>query len=254
MALLSLRGVSKVITLHVLDGRVVEPFQDVSFDVEPGEFVAVVGASGSGKSSLVKAIHRTYLATAGRILYTRADGVAVDLASLPDPELIALRRQEIGYVSQFLRPEPRTPAIEVVALPLLRHGVPREEARARAARLLEQLGIDARLWSSYPTLFSGGEQQRIGIARALIRQPRLLLADEPTSALDALNVARAIEALLAARRGGMTVVGIFHDAGLVRRLADRVVLMEHGRVRAIGPVGEVELPRADGLQEVAPRV
>jgi alpha-D-ribose 1-methylphosphonate 5-triphosphate synthase subunit PhnL len=252
--MLSLRSVSKVIRLHVLDGKVVEPFQDVTFDVEAGEFVAVVGASGSGKSSLVKAIHRTYLTTAGQIEYTRADGVTVDLAALPDPDVIALRRREIGYVSQFLRPEPRTPAIEVVALPLLRRGVGREEARARAAGLLEQLGVEPSLWSSYPTLFSGGEQQRIGIARALIRQPRLLLADEPTSALDARNVERAVEAFLEARRAGMTVVGVFHDAGLVRRLADRVVLMERGRVRAVGPVGEVELPRADGLQEVAPRV
>jgi alpha-D-ribose 1-methylphosphonate 5-triphosphate synthase subunit PhnL len=252
--MLSLRGVSKSITLHVLDGKLVEPFQDVSFDVEPGEFVAIVGASGSGKSSLVKAVHRTYLTSRGEILYTRADGATVDLASLPDHELVPLRREEIGYVSQFLRPEPRTPALDVVALPLLRRGVAREEAHALAGALLEQLGLEARLWSSYPTLFSGGEQQRIGIARALIRRPRLLLADEPTSALDAVNTARAIEALRGAMRDGMTVVGIFHDQELVRRLADRVVLMEGGRVRAIGPVGAVEMPTPEGLQEVAPRI
>lgn len=252
--ILSLRAVSKSITLHVLGGKVVEPFQDVSFKVADGEFVAIVGASGSGKSSLVKAVHRTYLTSSGEILYRRADGVTVDLASLPDHELVALRRQEIGYVSQFLRPEPRTPALDVVALPLLRRGVAREEAHARASALLDGLGLDQRLWGSYPTLFSGGEQQRIGIARALIRRPRLLLADEPTSALDAVNTARATEALRDARRQGMTVVGIFHDQELVRRLADRVVLMEGGRVRAIGAVSEVEMPRAEGLQEVGPRI
>jgi|SRR5262245_15658628 len=254
MPILSLRGVSKQIRLHVLGGKLVEPFRDVSFDVAPGQFVAIVGASGSGKSSLVKAIHRTYLTSSGRILYARADGATVDLTALPDHELVALRWHEIGYVSQFLRPEPRTPAIDVVALPLLRRGVSREEAHARAARLLEQLGLDRRLWSSYPTLFSGGEQQRIGIARALIRRPRLLLADEPTSALDAVNTARAVEALLEARRQGMTVVGVFHDADLVRRLADRVVLMDGGRLRAQGAHGEVEVPRADALQEMAPRI
>lgn len=254
MPLLSLRNLSKSITLHILDGKVVEPFADVSFDVEEGEFVAIVGASGSGKSSVVKAIHRTYLSSAGEILYEKQDGAVVDLASLSDPEMIELRRAEIGYVSQFLRAEPRTPALEVVAMPLLRRGVPREEAGRRAGELLQQLGLDARLWSSYPTLFSGGEQQRIGIARALIRRPRLLLADEPTSALDALNVARAIEALEDARRDGMTVVGIFHDQALVNRLADRVIVMENGRVKDSGRPDQVHIPQPEPAVELAPRV
>src|SRR6187455_338131 len=105
MPILSLQGVSKRITLHVLDGKLVEPFTDVGFEVAPGQFVAIVGASGSGKSSLVKAIHRTYLTSSGRILYTRADGTTVDLTALPDHEMVALRWEEIGYVSQFLRPE-----------------------------------------------------------------------------------------------------------------------------------------------------
>ena len=254
MTLLSIRNLSKRITLHILDGKIVEPFSDVSFDAEPGEFVAIVGASGSGKSSVLKAINRTYLTTGGEILYTDADGRQVDLATLSDPELIHVRRRDIGYVSQFLRPEPRIPAIDVVAMPLLRRGVERDVAFKRAAQLLEQLDVDTALWSSYPTLFSGGEQQRISIARALIARPRLLLADEPTSALDSINVARAIEALQEARQDGMTVVGIFHDVELVRMLADRVVLMEHGRVKAVGRVGEVDIPRAQPLQELAPRI
>lgn len=254
MPLLSLRGASKRITLHILGGKEVEPFADVSFDVEEGEFVAIVGASGSGKSSVVKAIHRTYLTTAGEILYRKQDGAAIDLASLPDPDVVELRRAEIGYVSQFLRAEPRTAALDVVAMPLLRRGVPREEAGRRAGELLQQLGLDARLWSSYPTLFSGGEQQRIGIARALIRRPRLLLADEPTSALDAVNVARAIEALVAARRAGMTVVGIFHDHALVNRLADRVIVMENGRVKNSGRPDQVAIPQTEPAAELAPRV
>jgi alpha-D-ribose 1-methylphosphonate 5-triphosphate synthase subunit PhnL len=252
--LLRLSGASKQITLHILGGKVVEPFQDVSFDVAPGELVAIVGASGSGKSSVVKAIHRTYLTTAGAILYRRLDGTAVDLARLPDPELVALRRREIGYVSQFLRAEPRVPALDVVAMPLLRRGVDRAEAHARARALLEELSLPRELWSSYPTLSSGGEQQRIGIARALIGQPRLLLADEPTSALDSRNVARAVEAIGRAVRGGTTVVGVFHDVQLVRRLADRVVLMEGGRVKQQGRPDQVEIPRDDPLQELAPRI
>jgi alpha-D-ribose 1-methylphosphonate 5-triphosphate synthase subunit PhnL len=254
LPMLRLRGASKQITLHILGGKVVEPFRDVSFDVCPGELVAIVGASGSGKSSVVKAIHRTYLTTAGAIFYRCADGTAVDLARLPDPELVELRRREIGYVSQFLRAEPRIPALDVVAMPLLRRGVEREEAHERARALLTELGLSSELWSSYPTLFSGGEQQRIGIARALIGQPRLLLADEPTSALDSRNVARAIEAIGRAVRAGTTVVGVFHDVDLVRRLADRVVLMEDGRVKQQGRPDEVEIPLGDPLQELAPRI
>jgi alpha-D-ribose 1-methylphosphonate 5-triphosphate synthase subunit PhnL len=254
LPIVRLRGASKRIRLHILGQRIVEPFRDVSFDAYPGELVAIVGASGSGKSSVVKAIHRTYLTTEGAIFYRCGDGTAVDLARLPDPELVALRRREIGYVSQFLRAEPRTPALDVVAMPLLRRGVEREDAYARARALLEELSVPRDLWSSYPTLFSGGEQQRIGIARALIGQPRLLLADEPTSALDGRNVARAIEAIGRAVRDGTTVVGVFHDVGLVRRLADRVVLMEDGRVTQQGRPDEVAIPAGESLQELAPRI
>jgi alpha-D-ribose 1-methylphosphonate 5-triphosphate synthase subunit PhnL len=252
--ILSVRGLSKTIELHILGGKTVTPFNDVSFDVLPGELVAIVGASGSGKSSVVKAIHRTYLTNAGEIYYETADRAVVDLARLPDPELVELRRREIGYVSQFLRAEPRIPALEVVAMPLLRRGVPREQAMMRASELLDHLALPGDLWSSYPTLFSGGEQQRVGIARALCSEPRLLLADEPTSALDGPNVARVVEAFARVLRTGTTIVGVFHDVNLVRRLADRVVLLERGRVTAVGRPEDVEIPVADPLQELAPRI
>lgn len=252
--LLSLRGLSKRITLHILDGAVVEPFSDVSFDVDEGQFVAIVGPSGSGKSSIVKTVHRTYLPTAGDALYRTAAGATVDLAAAPDRRIVALRRREIGFVSQFLKVEPRVHALDVVAGPLLHRGVDRAEARARAGELLEALDIPQRLWGSYPTLFSGGEQQRINIARALITTPRLLLADEPTSALDALNTARVVDLLLAARREGTTILGVFHDIDLIERLADRVIVMRDGRVAAQGRVGEVEIPRVESRQEFAPRV
>lgn len=247
-------GISKTIRLHILRGKQVAPFTDVSFNVYPGEFVAIVGASGSGKSSVVKAIHRTYLTTAGSIFYETAAGSVVDLATLADADLIALRRAEIGYVSQFMRVEPRMPALDVVAMPLLRRGVDKQVARTKAADLLGEFNVDNSLWLSYPTLFSGGEQQRISIARALIGEPRLLLADEPTSALDSRNVARVAEALARAVRQGMTVVGIFHDVTLVERLANRIVVMENGRVKAQGRFGEVEIPSVSPIQESTPRL
>ena len=252
--ILELEGLGKTITLHVLDSSEIEPFKDISFAVEEGEFVAIVGPSGSGKSSVVKALHRTYLPTTGAARYRSAEGEVVDLATAPDRKLLQLRRREIGFVSQFLRVEPRVPALDVVAGPLLRHGADREEARRKAMELLERLDLPRRLWSSFPTLFSGGEQQRVNIARALIARPRLLLADEPTSALDSVNTGRVVELLTEARAAGMTIVGVFHDLELIERLADRVVVMTAGRIHALGRVGEVEIPRFDLKQEFAPRV
>lgn len=252
--ILSIRGLSKMITLHILDGTTVEPIRDATFDVQEGEFVVVVGPSGSGKSSIVKTVHRTYLATGGEAWFRRDDGSLVDLVSTSDRTVVQLRRQEIGFVSQFLKVEPRVAALDVVAGPLMRRGVEEEPARDRAMELLDALAVPRRLWSSYPTLFSGGEQQRINIARALIGEPRLLLADEPTSALDADNTGRVVDLLMQARQRGVTILGVFHDINLIERLADRVIVMRNGRVAAEGRVGEVEIPRYESTQEFAPRV
>lgn len=252
--ILEVRDLGKRITLHILDSSEIEPFKDVSFDVEPGEFVAVVGPSGSGKSSVIKAVHRTYLPTAGTAQYRTAEGEVVDLATAPDRRVIQLRRREIGFVSQFLKVEPRVSALEVVAGPLLRRNEDRDESLAQAAELLERLDLPTRLWSSYPTLFSGGEQQRVNIARALINEPRVLLADEPTSALDSRNTGRVIELFNEARGRGMTILGVFHDVELIERLADRVIVMNGGGIQAQGKTGEVEIPKFDLKQEFAPRV
>lgn len=252
--ILEVHGLGKRITLHILDSTEIEPFRDISFDVNEGEFVAIVGPSGSGKSSVVKAVHRTYLPTSGSATYTTAGGEAVDLATAPDRRIIQLRRREIGFVSQFLKVEPRVPALEVVAGPLLRRNHDRDDALARASELLERLDLPKRLWSSFPTLFSGGEQQRVNIARALIGEPRLLLADEPTSALDSRNTGRVIELLNEARGRGMTIMGVFHDVELIERLADRVIVMNAGGIESQGRIGEVVIPKFDLQQEFAPRV
>jgi len=253
-AILELRGLSKRITLHILDSAEIEPFRDISFVVEKGEFVAVIGPSGSGKSSIVKAVHRTYLPTEGQALYRTGAGEIVDLAAASDRDLIRLRRGEIGFVSQFLKVEPRVPCLDVVAAPLLRLGCPRDDAREAAAGLLQRLDVPERLWSGYPMLFSGGEQQRINIARAIIAKPRLLLADEPTSALDTANTMRVTDLLADARGEGMTIVGVFHDLQLIQRLADRVLVMDHGRLERQGRIGEVDIPQFEQKQEFAPRV
>ena len=224
---------TKTFTLHILNGKQITGFQHVSFEVPDGAFVGIEGQSGSGKSSLLKCLYRTYQATSGQILYGATDGTTVDLVTAEDDTVLDLRVEEIGYVSQFLRPTPRVPAIDLAARPLLRHGLPKADARERVASYFQRLSLPEDLWDGYPILFSGGEQQRVNLARALASDANLLLLDEPTSALDA-SLQDDVAQLLAERRDrGTTMIGIMHDATLLARLSDVTVHMERGRVTGI---------------------
>jgi len=229
---LDVRNLDKRFTLHLLGGRTVHALRGVSFSAPQGAFLALIGASGSGKSTLLKCLYRSCLTTAGEIDYRTATGDIVDLATASDDEMIELRgaAREIGYVSQFLRPTPRVTALDLVAAPLVAAGTPREDARTRAAALLGRLGIPVDLFDGFPALFSGGEQQRVNIARALIRLPRLLLLDEPTSALDSANLETVVDVLAEVQARGTTVIGIFHDLDVVERLAGSYLLMRAGQV------------------------
>jgi alpha-D-ribose 1-methylphosphonate 5-triphosphate synthase subunit PhnL len=228
----------KTFTLHVLGGKRVAALRGVSFVVAPGEFVAILGPSGGGKSTLLKCVYRTYLATGGALNYRRADGEVVDLVGAPDDVMLALRDGEIGYVSQFLRPTPRVTAVDLVARSLLDRGVGKDEARERATALLRRLALPDDLLDGYPVLFSGGEQQRVNIARALIAPPRLLLLDEPTSALDTANQETVVALLREVHAAGTTILGTFHDLDLVRRLADRYLMIREGELPGSGPATE----------------
>ena len=231
--LLTVESLSKSFMLHVLDGRRMLALQDVSFDVGPGEFLGVVGRSGSGKSSLLRCLYRRYLPTAGRMLYESKDG-PVDLPSVGDREILRLRRREIGYVSQFLRALPRTAARDVVAEPLALQGLPLAKARREADETLEALGLPAVMREALPATMSGGEQQRVNLGRALASRPRLLLLDEPTSALDPATRGLAVQAIRESKGSGTTMIGVFHDAETLSALADRVLALEDGRVVGIG--------------------
>lgn len=223
-AMLSIRNLSKTFRLHMLGGVELPAVSGVSFDVLQGEFVGLAGPSGAGKSTVLKCIHRTYLASSGEILYASSRQGKVDLAKLPEPDILELRRTEIGFVSQFLRVIPRVGAQDLVAEPIrIRLGLDASAAAARAAELLDRLRIPRRLFSAYPATFSGGEQQRVNIARAVAWEPRLLLLDEPTASLDAASVETVVELFTELRRGGATLVGIFHDPELLERIADRTV-------------------------------
>jgi alpha-D-ribose 1-methylphosphonate 5-triphosphate synthase subunit PhnL len=234
--LLRVEHLEKTFTLHLLGGKRVEGLRPVSFEIAEGSFVAVVGPSGGGKSTLLKCLYRTYLPSAGSARFRLADGTVTDLAGATDAEIVAIRGREIGYVSQFLRPTPRVTAVDLVATPLRDRGVSTAEARERAADLLRRLALPADHLDGFPALFSGGEQQRVNIARALIAPSRFLLLDEPTSALDAGNQETVVALLDEARRAGTTILGIFHDIDLVRRLADHVLAFDHGWLVSSGTV------------------
>lgn len=233
--LLSIDGLWKTFTLHAVDGRRIDGLRGVDLDVAEREHVALAGLSGAGKSSLLKCVNRTYLADRGRIDYRPRTGPTVDLVALDDPTMADLRAAEIGYVSQFLRAEPRRGVLDVVARAAIRMGVAADEATERAADVLRRVNIAEDLWSTYPTLLSGGEKQRVNLAAGIVVAPRLLLLDEPVSALDPANRGAVLDVIAELTERGATVLSVFHDLDAIRRLADRVVVLRGGRVVDAGP-------------------
>jgi alpha-D-ribose 1-methylphosphonate 5-triphosphate synthase subunit PhnL len=220
---ISVENLCKTFTLHILGDKKIEACRDVSFHVPPGGFLGLAGPSGAGKSTVLKCLYRTYLAGSGAIHYQSAAHGPVDLARLPDRAVIDIRHREMGYVSQFLKVIPRVSALDVVMEPIVsRNGVTREVARRRAIELLERLRIPGRLFDAYPATFSGGEQQRVNIARAVSWQPRLLLLDEPTASLDRDSVDIVLALLKELREEGTTMIGIFHDPDLLQEVTDAV--------------------------------
>jgi alpha-D-ribose 1-methylphosphonate 5-triphosphate synthase subunit PhnL len=217
-AMIRVADVAKEFTLHNQGGAVLRVMAGARLDVLPGECVALTGPSGAGKSTLMRMISGNYLAASGSIL---VGGVEIVRAS--PREILALRRRTLGHVSQFLRVVPRVPTLDVVAEPLLALGMGPDEARARAAALLRRLRIPEALWALSPTTFSGGEQQRVNIARGFVHAYPALLLDEPTASLDSANRETVLELIGEAKERGAAIVGIFHDAAARARVADREV-------------------------------
>jgi alpha-D-ribose 1-methylphosphonate 5-triphosphate synthase subunit PhnL len=218
--MLEVRDLSKRFQLHLLDGRILEAFHDISFTVSPGELFLISGVSGAGKTSILKCIYRTYLATIGQIWFDSLLLGRLDMATAPEPIVVKLRERELGYCSQFLKVLPRVTALDVVAEPLLRCGVTRDIARDQAANWLRRLGISEWLWMTSPLTFSGGEQQRVNLARAFIGHPRLLLLDEPTASLDAASKGIVIESIAEAKAEGVTIITVSHDREAIVSIAD----------------------------------
>jgi alpha-D-ribose 1-methylphosphonate 5-triphosphate synthase subunit PhnL len=214
----------KTFTLHGQGGLELPVLRGVSLRVRSGECLALADPSGSGKSTLLRCVYGNYRPQAGRILVNHR-GATVDIVSAEPRRVLEIRRRTVGYVSQFLRVIPRVPTLDVVAEPLRALGVTREEAAARAASILDRLAIPRRLWSLSPVTFSGGEQQRVNIARGLVAAHPVLLLDEPTASLDAAGRGRVADLIVEARRRGTAIVGTFHDAEVRDAVSTRVVTL-----------------------------
>jgi alpha-D-ribose 1-methylphosphonate 5-triphosphate synthase subunit PhnL len=219
---LDIRGLSKSFTMHLQGGVRLPVVDGVTFKVGAGNCVVLGGPSGSGKSSILKMVFGSYRCDGGELL-VRHENLLVDVAKSEPRVILALRRKAIGYVSQFLRAVPRVPAIDVVAESLVANGTPGEEALARSAALLRRLNIFERLWQLPPATFSGGEQQRINIARGFLPDLPILLLDEPTASLDAANRAVVVDLIAEKKRRGAAIVAIAHDEEVRRAIADEIV-------------------------------
>jgi len=216
--MIEISNLSKAFTLHNQGAAVIPVMTNASLHVRPGECVGLIGASGAGKSTLMRMVWGNYLAGAGVIRVG-----SLDVAQAQPRQIIRLRRETLGYVSQFLRVVPRVPTIDVVAEPLRNLGVAADVAQARAADLLARLNIPQRLWSLSPTTFSGGEQQRVNIARGFAHPYPALLLDEPTASLDAVNRGVVLALIEEAKARGAAILGIFHDEAARDQVCDRVV-------------------------------
>jgi alpha-D-ribose 1-methylphosphonate 5-triphosphate synthase subunit PhnL len=219
--MLKTEGLTKQFTLHLQGGLRIPVLRGLELEVRAGECVALAGPSGAGKTTLMRSLYGNYRADGGRIL-VRHRGDLLDIAAAPPRLMLRVRAETLGYVSQFLRVVPRVPALDIVAEALTARGAALEEARARAAALLTRLNIAPRLHGLPPATFSGGEQQRVNLARGFIGGHPVLLLDEPTASLDAANRAIVAAMVNEAKARRTAVVGIFHDADMRAAVADRL--------------------------------
>jgi len=223
---LDVENLSKGFTMHHL-GQEMAAFDDISFTLHAGEFLLLKGRNGAGKSTLLRTLYRSYLSGGGQIRFHSTHGI-IDLARAADVDITYLRQTEIGFVTQFLTARPRVSAEALVAEPLRRTGCPLDEALDEARSWLQTFGVKRDLWAAYPTTFSGGEQQKVNLARALIQPQRLLLLDEPTASLDVSARRALIQRLSDLKAGGTAMIGVFHHQADVAELIDTVIDLTPG--------------------------
>lgn len=222
--LIKVRDLNKTFILHQQNGVVLDVLSQVSFTVDAGECLVLHGQSGAGKSTLLRTLYGNYLPEDGSICI-RHDGNWTELVGATPRQLLEVRRHTMGYVSQFLRVIPRVSTLEIVMEPALSRGWPRERAEQRACHLLARLNIPQALWQLAPGTFSGGEQQRVNIARGFMVDWPVMLLDEPTASLDDANRQVVLQLIAEAKAAGSALIGIFHDSKAREAVADRYLDM-----------------------------
>lgn len=232
--MLKVENLSKEFFIHIRNDAKIDGFENINLDIKAGTLTAITGPSGCGKSSLLKCIYRTYTPTGGHVWYTGENGKKIDLATAEPWEIIALRKREIGYVSQFFNVIPRISALDILIHTQTAQGVSESLARKKAMEYLECVGISKQLWDMYPSTFSGGEKQRLNIANALITSPRFLLLDEPTASLDMVSKEWVMKLILQLKAQGTAMLGVFHDEIAIQTLADYRFEMKEKRMVPIG--------------------
>jgi len=221
MSMLKVIDFGKRFNIHHLN-KTMQAVHQIDFSLEKGEFIGIVGKSGSGKSTILKSIYRTYLPDTGQIIYDSERFGRMDICKATERQMIYLRKYEIGYVSQFLNVMPRTTSRQLVEKALLEMGESEEVAQVEAEKALTHFELDPKLWDTYPNTFSGGEKLRLNITMATVKQPRLLLLDEPTASLDQQSKLKVREIIEKLKANGTTLVGIFHDIEFMEGLCDQV--------------------------------
>ena len=223
---IKVENLSKTFKVYSRGGLEIKGYENVNFEVKSGEFLSLFGPSGMGKSSVLKALFRTYTTTQGDILFTKEDGSIVNIAHCDESQMLQLRKNEIGYVSQFLQVLPRISAVDVVATPLIEKGESESIAQDKAKEMLHYLSIKEELFDVSPLTFSGGEQQRVNIAKGIIAPKSVLLLDEPTASLDKINTMKVIDKLKEIKKESVAMVGIFHDLDAMNAISDKVFDMK----------------------------
>ena len=227
MEILEIKGLTKSFYLHNVN-RKIKSCKDVSFTLEEGQFIGIVGLSGAGKSTILKCINRSYLASEGEILFNSQAFGKIDMTKADEREVLYLRKYEIGYVSQFLNVMPRTTAKEHVMNALLETGVSGDEAERRAKEMMAYFRLSEDLWDIYPNTFSGGERLRLNLAHTMVKQPRLMLLDEPTASLDNKTKVLVKDMLIKLKEQHASMIGIFHDLEFMEGVCDRVYNISEG--------------------------
>lgn len=231
MSILEIAQLTKNFYLHEQQ-KEIKSCSNISFTLEKGSFIGIVGTSGAGKSTVLRCIYRTYLASSGSVWYDSLAYGRLDLVQASERQIINLRKAEIGYVSQFLNILPRTTAFQHVVNAALEAGFSQTEAEQKAVQMLEYFKLRRDLWELYPATFSGGEKLRLNLAHAMVKSPRLLLLDEPTASLDPNTKILVRDLLMKLKQEGTSMLGIFHDLEFMEGLCDRVYNLSQGSFTA----------------------